>query len=158
MQRESDTPSIEETHRADEASGRESASPGAQAANLWADGFCPKVLVVEDEIQLARLTVRMLERLGCVAKAVDKTAKAENLLLGGAERFDLVYTDQNLTDGTGTSLCLRIKERFPGLPVIICSGNRELLDEAARGSGAAAYLEKPVTLTELAEALKKALE
>jgi len=79
------------------------------------------VLLVEDEVLLRMSTTDMLERLGCSVSAVG-SGEAALELLGQGDTPDLLITDVGLPGMTGEELALKVRERFPTLPVVIASG------------------------------------
>ncbi len=79
------------------------------------------VLLVEDEVLLRMSTTDMLERLGCSVSAVG-SGEAALELLSKSDVFDLLITDLGLPGMSGEDLALKVRERFPKLPVVIASG------------------------------------
>jgi CheY-like chemotaxis protein len=72
--------------------------------------------------------------------------------------WDLLLTDQTMPKMTGDLLAVKARELNPTLPVILCSGFSETLDEKrARSLGVTAYLQKPTTSTALLNSVAKAL-
>ena len=80
-----------------------------------------RVLLVEDEVLLRMSTTDMLERLGCSVSAVGSGEAALEALAGG-QGYDLLVTDVGLPGMSGEDLALKVRERFPSLPVVIASG------------------------------------
>jgi len=87
------------------------------------------VLVVEDNPEVAEVTVSMLEQLGYQAHAV---ADAETALESiGKQDFELVISDIVMAGAMdGTALARAIRERKPNLPVLLVSGYSQSLAEA----------------------------
>jgi DNA-binding response OmpR family regulator len=70
----------------------------------------------------------------------------------------VVVTDQLMPDGTGMALLQEIRELREDLPVLICTGFSEGLDEAmVTANGGQGLLYKPLTGPELDRALRKVL-
>lgn len=66
------------------------------------------------------------------------------------ERPDLVLADVHMPGASGLEVCRRVKERDPGLPVVLLVGTFEPFDEAdAASAGADAFLKKPFDSQEL---------
>lgn len=106
-----------------------------------------KVLFVEDDRRIRVEVMAALVAEGLeVAVAVD-LAGAEAVLDSG---IDLVVLDRGLPDGDGLGLCTTIRERFPGLPVLILTA-RDDPAERVRGleAGADDYVVKPFHGAEL---------
>ena len=72
------------------------------------------------------------------------------------KEFDIVILDVNLPDGTGYSLCKRIRETNPDIPIVMLTAR---VDEgsAVKGieSGADDYVRKPFGLDELTARLTR---
>ena len=107
-----------------------------------------KILVVEDELNLASFLKRGLEeQFYEVEMALDaKTAK----VFIATEKFDLIILDVILPDGNGISLCKDFKFLHPNLPILILTSLGSTADKVnGLDSGADDYLVKPFQFTEL---------
>jgi two-component system, OmpR family, copper resistance phosphate regulon response regulator CusR len=112
-----------------------------------------KILVVEDELNLATYLKRGLEEEGhTVELALDsKTAKVHM----GSDKFDMVILDIILPDGNGLILCKDFKELHPKIPIIILTSLGTTKDKVAGlDSGADDYLVKPFQFSELAARIR----
>jgi two-component system NtrC family sensor kinase len=80
------------------------------------------VLVVEDEPNVLKMTVEMLEDLGYVAiAATDAHAAAERLR--AADRIDVLFSDVIMPGGmNGLQLAVEAKRLRPGIKVLLTSG------------------------------------
>jgi signal transduction histidine kinase/ActR/RegA family two-component response regulator/HAMP domain-containing protein len=118
-----------------------------------------RILVVDDEAPITGMLEQMLTRLGyAVAVSADSQA-ALNLFRKQPERFDLVLTDMTMPGLNGVQLTRALLELRPDLPVILCTGFSESVsEEEARAAGVRAYLMKPVVRSQLARAIRRALE
>ncbi len=117
-----------------------------------------RILLVEDDPQVATAVERMLEALGYEVTAFASGLEALERFRAGPDAFDAVLTDQTLPGLGGDELARALLALRPELPVIICSGFSERVDEErARQIGARAFLLKPLDLAQLAEALRSAL-
>lgn len=107
-----------------------------------------KLLLVEDEDDLAALLARALKRLGY---AVDRAEDGEDALywysLGG---YDLIILDLNLPKLDGLEVLRRIRETDTTTRILILSA-RTRIDQRVEGldSGANDYLIKPFDFEEL---------
>ncbi len=123
-----------------------------------ARGAGQSVLVVDDDEMQREVTVRLLDRLGYAAGAVESGEAAVTLL--GQEERDLVILDMVMPGGIdGAETYRRILEVRPGQRAIIVSGfsGSERVREA-RELGAGAFVRKPLTLEELASAVSAELQ
>ncbi len=107
-----------------------------------------RILLVEDEIELADNVRAALERERYVVDHAEGLATAEEAALSG--QYDLVLLDRTLPDGDGLGLIPRIRAKNPGVPVIVLSARGELSDRiAGLDEGADDYLSKPFALEEM---------
>ncbi len=83
------------------------------------------ILVVDDDPLVLTNTVLMIEDLGH-ATAQAQSAEEALLLLDGGAPFDLVVTDHAMPKVTGSQLAAIIRERCPGLPIVLATGYAEL--------------------------------
>jgi PAS domain S-box-containing protein len=120
-----------------------------------------RILVVDDEHALAVATKKMLERLGYKAEFQTSSIGAlETFRLRlGDNPFDLVITDMTMPHLTGLDLTRELLQDQPDLPVILCTGFSEKInEEKAKGFGIQGLLMKPFILRELAELIRKVLD
>ncbi len=109
-----------------------------------------RVLVIDDETEVADLNVEVLERGGYKAKAVYRAEDAFELLQ--SEDYDVVLSDLNMPDVDGRAVFDRIVAEFPHLLQstgfvtgdTMGKASQKFLSEAKRP-----YLEKPVSPQEL---------
>lgn len=117
------------------------------------------ILLVDDEIALSAMAARMLENLGYHVTAATDSGEAFELFRSNPHRFDLVITDQTMPRLTGAELARQILSLRPDIPIILCTGFSDLVDrESAEAIGIRAFMMKPVTMTNLAETVRKALD
>jgi PAS domain S-box-containing protein len=115
------------------------------------EGGTGRVLLVEDNPDVARASQLMLEQLGYSVTLVTDGAAA----LGAveAEPFDLVMTDIVMAgslDGVGVAQALR--QRKPDLPVLLVTGYS---DAASRVAGEYTVLRKPFLMAELSRTVAR---
>ncbi|MBK7843194.1 MAG: response regulator [Bdellovibrionales bacterium] len=112
------------------------------------------ILVVEDDCEMRELICEFLEARGfrlstfrsalCALEAIYMTKK------GDGDHFDLVISDINMPQMDGFEFLKLSKSVIPSLPVIlITSFGNQVTERAALNEGAAAYLNKPFSLSKL---------
>jgi signal transduction histidine kinase/CheY-like chemotaxis protein len=109
------------------------------------------VLFVEDDKEVAALTIEMLDNIGYKVTHVTSPAAALGALANG-RAIDLVFSDVMMPGGmSGVELALEIRKRRPSLPIVLATG----YIEAARGAVAEGLdvLVKPYQLETLAQTL-----
>jgi len=117
------------------------------------------VLVVEDDIEVRALALRLLSGLGYGALAAGSAAAALEII-AGAEPVDLLLTDVVLPGGTnGRALANKAKALRPGLAVLYMSGYTEnaILHHGRLDPGVE-LLQKPFRRKNLADKVRAALE
>jgi two-component system cell cycle sensor histidine kinase/response regulator CckA len=121
-------------------------------------GHGERLMVVDDEASVGRTYVTLLSRIGYDVAFFDNAADALARFAEAPDRFDLVLTDLAMPDMTGAELAKAIRERRPGMPVLLCTGySAGLSREDASRQGIRDVLQKPVPLDMLAEAIAEAL-
>lgn len=136
--------------RATAASGPSAATTAAAAAAL----VDARVLLVEDNVELAQLTVALLRANGLQPRHVSDAAQALQLL-ALPHAFDLVLSDVVMPgELDGIALAQRLRREQPGLPVVLLSG---YYDSAARAAEFT-VLRKPCSESDLLRALARALQ
>ena len=112
-----------------------------------------RVLVVEDEVRMARLLARALREEG---HAVDVAADGpEGPWLATENAYAAVVLDVNLPGLDGFRLCRKLREAETWVPVLMLTA-RDGVEDRVRGldAGADDYLVKPFSLLELAARLR----
>jgi DNA-binding NtrC family response regulator len=116
-----------------------------------------RILVVEDDESLRRITQAQLERAGYDTSVAVDVAQALEILQ--REPKELVITDLNLPDMSGLDLLKKIRAEYPETAVVIVTayGTIETAVEAIR-CGAYDYITKPVHPDELRALVSRVLE
>jgi signal transduction histidine kinase/ActR/RegA family two-component response regulator len=115
-------------------------------------GSAAQVLVVEDDDEVAALTVEMINQLGYDTTRV---ASAEAALGALADRraVDIVFSDVMMPGSmNGVELAQEIRRRRPNLPVLLTSGYAEAARRKA-GAQQIKIIPKPYRIDELRDAL-----
>ncbi|MGY4371512.1 CheY-like chemotaxis protein [Bradyrhizobium sp. LB1.3] len=114
-----------------------------------------RVLVVEDDDEVGRFSTELLEDLGYAVRRA-ANANAALAILGENEfAVDLVFSDVIMPGMNGVELAGMIRERYPGLPVVLTSGYSNVLAENAhRGFE---LIRKPYSVESLSRILRKAI-
>jgi two-component system alkaline phosphatase synthesis response regulator PhoP len=119
----------------------------------------PRVLVVEDEQDIAGLIKHTLERSGDMQAVI--AGRGDVALRSVAEHApDLVILDLNLPVVSGTEICriLRANAATSHIPIIMLTARTEESDRVAGlDLGADDYVTKPFSLRELAARVRAAL-
>jgi PAS domain S-box-containing protein len=114
-----------------------------------------RVLVVEDNDDVGMFSTELLEDLGYKVKRVADASAALAILATDEFAVDLVFSDVIMPGMNGVELAGIIRERYPGLPVVLTSGYSHVLAENAhRGFE---LIQKPYSVEQLSRILRKAM-
>lgn len=120
-------------------------------------GGSARILLVEDEADMARILQALLEEAG-YAVEIARTGKKAIEVSSGAD-FDLVITDLGLPDLPGTEVAQRIKAASRNLPVILLTGwQTEMTSGKMAEAGIDLVMGKPVRKEDLHRAVARVLE
>ncbi len=84
------------------------------------------ILFVDDHEVLARLACEILQHQGYRAEYAYNASDA--LTMFDREQFDLLVTDYKMEEMNGLELARRVRQKSPGLPIIMVSGFAESAD------------------------------
>jgi PAS domain S-box-containing protein len=114
-----------------------------------------RVLVVEDNDDVGQFSTELLEDLGYTVRRVANANAALAILSENEFAVDLVFSDVIMPGMNGVELAGVIRERYPGLPVVLTSGYSNVLAENAdRGFE---LIQKPYSVEALSRILRKAM-
>lgn len=134
-------------NRGEAAGGRETGGPS---------GLGERVLLVEDDPGAREGLAGILRLLGYV---VTEAASGEGAMEIPADPpFDVLLTDYMLPGSSGLEVAGALRERWPGLQVIVMSGYAEdQMDRTHLGQASVRFLQKPFDMATLARELRAAL-
>ena len=118
-----------------------------------------RILLVDDEPQVALLEKQMLERLGYLVISHTSGIDALEAFRAAPNAFDLVITDMSMPHMTGDRLAKEILSIRPKMPILVCTGFSEKINvEKAEGIGVQDLLLKPIAKGEMAVKVRKTLD
>lgn len=136
----------------------EIAAPTMAEPPKLAMGGAERILFVDDEKMLVAIGEQALQRLGYEVVCRTSPIEALELFRAKPNHFDLVVTDQTMPGMTGDALARELMSIRPGLPVIICTGYSQAVDQKkAIQIGVKAFVMKPILINDLASAVWTAL-
>jgi len=128
---------------------------GMAAAAMPITGDSWRVMIVDDETEMADMLSIGLERLGYATVAVQSPFQALAAIEEDPDAFDALLTDQQMPLMTGMDLIREAKRVAPSLRAVLCTGNlAEMTEAQALAGGADAVLYKPVDIPAIAKALR----
>lgn len=112
-----------------------------------------RVLVVDDRVDVAAVTHRLLESRGHAVVSVTDPAEARRVLDESRDGWDVLVTDYNMKGTTGYELMADLRALAPGLGVVVSSGHGTTYgyrqDDHVR-------IQKPFSADELSAAVQQA--
>ncbi len=130
-----------------------------EQAEVDIPGGKESILFVDDEEVIVQLGKVMLTGLGYDFVGTTDSLEALNLFRGQPERFDLVITDMTMPNMTGVELTSELMRIKSDIPIILCTGFSETITpERAKAIGLKDFIMKPIITSQLAAAIRHALD
>jgi PAS domain S-box-containing protein len=115
-----------------------------------------RVLVVDDEPRVLEFLEKGLTRLGYKVETAESGSRACEIYSKKSDRFNCVLLDLIMPGMSGLETYARLKNINPGVKVILSSGySSGRVKREAVEAGNSDFLEKPFTLEELSQVLRK---
>lgn len=112
-----------------------------------------KILIVDDEKIIVKMTKRMVEKLGFLALPASTVSAALELI--ASESPDTVLLDLSMPEMHGIELATLILQKAPDTHIVAMSGHTlETIKEQCMGIKLAGILAKPFCLNDLEVILK----
>ena len=118
-----------------------------------------RILFVDDEPALIMMGQKILGKLGYQVQTTNSPVEALEMFRSKPTEFDLVITDLTMPELTGINLAKALLEIRPGLPIVLCTGfSDQVNEEMVKSMGIRGLLLKPLTIHELAYSARMAIE
>jgi PAS domain S-box-containing protein len=128
-------------------------APGRKTVSVVGQG---RVLVVDDEVDVGRITGLFLVKAGYEVVTVNSADRALEVLAGPSQ-FDAVVTDFAMPGMDGAELVLRARDCCAMLPAVVITGYAGA-DRLDRLPGGVAVLHKPFHREQLARMVKRVID
>ncbi|MDH5354204.1 MAG: response regulator transcription factor [Gammaproteobacteria bacterium] len=113
-----------------------------------------KILIVEDDVDIARLIQLQLRDIGYQSDIIDNGAKALDRL-SESQDYDMLILDIMLPDCDGLSICEQIRKSDQQTPILMLTARSSEYDRVlGLDTGADDYLTKPFSFMELSARVK----
>jgi len=130
----------------------------AVASGVIPRGKGERILIVDDELPLAQMAGKVLEKLGYQVEVTAEPVKALATIRSAPKHFDLLITDMTMPDLTGMELADGVHQEYPGIPIILMTGFfTKQGQEQVQSAGIREVLLKPITMRNLGEAVHRLL-
>lgn len=119
----------------------------------------PCILVVDDEISIMTMLQKMIERSGYDVCAETSSAQALERFQKDPHRFDMIISDMTMPELSGDQLVQKIKAIRKNIPIILCTGHSERINEArVNALGVTALMTKPFSMAHMMKNIREILE
>jgi PAS domain S-box-containing protein len=118
-----------------------------------------RIMFVDDETQIRDFSDKLLSMHGYQVTTFSNGVQAFNEFRDHPDQFDLLITDMTMPYMTGAELAQKVLDINPDLPIILCTGQSELINgEKALALGIYDYFNKPVIKHDFLIAIRRALQ
>jgi len=112
------------------------------------------IMVVDDEVGITGFLTELLNSSGYQVRAFNDPLAALKAFKSSPDSIDLVVTDQTMPNLSGAEFVKELLSLNASLPVILCTGYSESIDEEkALDLGVSVFLKKPVNTKELLDSI-----
>ena len=117
------------------------------------------IWVVDDDLMIAHMEKSMLKHFGYRVRVFTDSRDLWEAFADSTDPVDLVVTDMTMPKMTGAELAQKIIAIKPDLPIVLCSGFSETIDDQkAKALGIREFIMKPVVMNDLAETVRRLLD
>lgn len=118
-----------------------------------------RILFIDDEMLIVKIAKQMLYRLGYQVDARISNLEALEVFRKSPDAFDLIITDYTMPNMTGRELAKELMCIRPDIPIILCTGFNEQIDEdVAKKMGIKAFVMKPIGVRKIATTIREVLD
>jgi PAS domain S-box-containing protein len=118
-----------------------------------------RILFVDDEKLIVEMGKNILERLGYTVTAHDRSIEALVAFMDDPTQFDLVITDLTMPGLTGVEFAKQMLSIRPELPIILCTGFSQSVDEESiKALGIKGFALKPLLTSALGQLIRTLLD
>lgn len=117
----------------------------------------PKVLIIDDDKDIAELVSLILKKEKIDSEIITDSLEALTKIEEGKNNYDLILLDIMMPNISGTELCIKIRDKVT-CPIVFLSAKKELVDKMVGYEiGGDDYITKPFDNTELVLKIKSHL-
>jgi len=117
------------------------------------------IFLIDDNIQLTKMMSEFFSLYGFSIDTETDSRKALQRFNENPDKFDIIITDQTMPGISGFDLAKKILDQRPDVPIFICTGYNEDIDEKkAMSAGIRRFFYKPIDLTTLVDNINAVCE
>ena len=115
-------------------------------------------LLIDDDELLVMLGQDILRRLNYEVDGHVDASQAIDRFRATPQAFDLIITDMSMPKMSGSRVVDEARRIRPDIPIIICSGYSENMNESKAGELGCQYIQKPIEMNAMSQAVRKAFD
>lgn len=116
------------------------------------------ILIIDDDESIAEYEGEILEQAGFKVSIVSAGMEKLNKITDTINDYDLILIDQHMPEITGTELAETLRRSYTDLPIILCTGNQDIIEDTQDNEiKINGLLHKPFTPHELLKVINDAL-
>lgn len=117
-----------------------------------------RILLVDDNADMLRTVARMLTRIGYTVETAQDGEEGWQRFSANPAGYDLVLTDRTMPRCSGEEMARKIASQRSDLPIILLTGDGELVEEEVRQRGhIVSLVRKPISMTQLSIVIHAAM-
>jgi PAS domain S-box-containing protein len=118
-----------------------------------------KILIIEDEISVGEIGADILLELGYTVDVVHNGREAVEYLSRDGNTINLVLLDMNMPRMGGRATFDQIKNQFPKMKILVCSGySATMIDDGKFTQAIDGFIQKPYELNDFAYKIRSILD
>jgi PAS domain S-box-containing protein len=117
-----------------------------------------RIMIVDDEPKFVMITQQQLEHFGYRVDIFTSALRALERFTAFPEDYDLVISDVAMPKMTGDKFVHQIRLIRPEIPVILCTGYSDKVDQKTAALMDCEYVIKPVERNQLTQLIRKSLD
>jgi len=117
-----------------------------------------RILLVDDEKVAVDAIQPILENLGYQVNARTSSIEALEAFRNNPATYDLVITDMTMPNMTGKDLAKELMTIRPDIPIILCTGFSEKIDEDKAKEMGISFVMKPIVIRDITNTIRQVLE
>ena len=107
---------------------------------------------------MVKLGKDLLRKLNYKVEGYTDASEAMERFRGNPELFDLIISDMTMPIMNGFRVIEEVRQIKPGIPVIICSGYNEQINDTKVSEIGFHYIQKPIEMNTISKAVKDLLD
>jgi two-component system cell cycle sensor histidine kinase/response regulator CckA len=121
-------------------------------------GHQERILFIDDEALLVNLGKSILQRINYTVEGYTNAAEAMHRFQAAPEAFQLIISDMTMPGLNGLRVIETARRIRPDIPIIICSGYSDNMDERRAAELGCLFIQKPIEMQTLSTTVRKALD